>query len=282
MKVHAIQTGTVTIRPSQRQGIGTGYSRLLNTLIDRRWTEPLPILAWAIEHPEGIIVIDTGETSCTATPGYFPAWHPYFKNVRMSVHPEEEVGPQLKAVGLHPNDVRWVIMTHLHTDHAGGLRHFPNAEILVTRQEFELASGFGGQVRGFLPQRWPEWFSPTLVDLSADPFGAFPKSWRVTRAGDVTIVPTPGHTAAHVSVVVDDAGLRYFFAGDASYTQQLMLDQQVDGVAINARVALRTLGQIRQFVLASPTIYLPTHDPYSCDRLADRRRAPQRSALVQA
>ncbi len=161
MKIHALQTGTVAIKPNQRQGKGTAYVRLLNTLTDRRWTEPLPIHVWAIEHAEGIIVIDTGETSRTADPGYFPWWHPFFKNVRMSVQPEDEVRPQLQAVGLHPNDVRWVIMTHLHSDHAGGLHHFPNAEILVMRREFELASGFGGQVRGFLPQRWPSWFSPT-------------------------------------------------------------------------------------------------------------------------
>lgn len=43
MKIHAIQTGTVAIRPNQRQGKGNGYDRLLNTLTDRRWTEPLAV-----------------------------------------------------------------------------------------------------------------------------------------------------------------------------------------------------------------------------------------------
>ena len=60
MKIHAVQTGTVTIRPNQRQGKGIGLARLVNTLFDRRWTESLPIYAWVIEHPEEIIVIDTG------------------------------------------------------------------------------------------------------------------------------------------------------------------------------------------------------------------------------
>jgi hypothetical protein len=59
--IHAIQT-TVAIRPNQRQGKGTGFVRLINTPRPP-WTEPLPIYVWVIEHPEGIIVIDTGETA---------------------------------------------------------------------------------------------------------------------------------------------------------------------------------------------------------------------------
>jgi hypothetical protein len=42
-------------------------------------------------------------------------------------------------------------MTHLHTDHADGLHHFPQSEILVSRKEYKLASGFMGRLRGYLP-----------------------------------------------------------------------------------------------------------------------------------
>ena len=270
MKIHVIQTGTVAIRPNQRQGKGAGFVRFINTLSDRRWTEPLPIYVWVIEHPEGVIVIDTGETAKATAPGYFPSWHPYFRNVAVQVSPEQEIGPQLQAIGIHPNDVRWVILTHLHTDHAGGLHHFSKPEILVIRRAFELATGFMGQVRGFLPHRWPSWFAPKLVDLAPNPLGIFPSSFKVTNAGDVMIVPTSGHTNAYISVVLQDSELTYFFAGDASYTQQLMLDQQIDGVALNVQEARQTLRRIRQFVQATPTIYLPTHDPESSKRLANR------------
>ena len=46
----------------------------MRTLADKRWTAPLPILAWAIEHPEGLIVVDAGETARATEPGYFPVW----------------------------------------------------------------------------------------------------------------------------------------------------------------------------------------------------------------
>lgn len=126
MKIHAIQTGTVSIKKVQRHGKGKGLMRQLNTMISREWTEPLPIFAWVIEHPEGIIFIDTGETANTSKKGYFTWWQPYFKlAVRVNVQREDDIDVQLKKLGISTTDIRWVIMTHLHTDHASGMYHFP-------------------------------------------------------------------------------------------------------------------------------------------------------------
>jgi N-acyl homoserine lactone hydrolase len=272
MQIHAIQTGTVAIKQRQRQGVGHGLRRTINTLFDRTWTEPLPIYTWVIEHPEGILVIDTGETARAAQPGYFPWWHPYYKvGVREWVRPEEEIGPQLRALGINPNDVRWVVMTHLHTDHAGGLHHFPKSEILVSRTEYHDATGFRGQLRGFLPQHWPTWFSPTLVDFTSQPRGPFPSSYALTTAGDIQLVPTPGHTLGHLSVIVQDDESTLFFAGDTSYTQQLMLSQSVDGVAADEALALQTLQRILEYTKVTPTVYLPSHDPEAAQRLGARK-----------
>jgi N-acyl homoserine lactone hydrolase len=272
MKVHAIQTGTVAVKARQREGKGRGPARLANTLIDRNWTDPLPILSWLIEHPEGLIVVDTGETSHVADPGYFPRWQAYFKlGVREWVAPEDEIGPKIKALGFSPDDVRWVIMTHLHTDHAGGLSHFPDSEILVYRQEFENASGLMGKARGFLPHRWPQWFAPRLFELDPEPLGPFPQSLGVTAAGDVRIVATHGHTRGHVSVVLEEGPRSVFFAGDTSYTEALMVDQAIDGVAPDERAARETLHRIRELTRDRPLVYLPSHDPDSAKRLDARQ-----------
>jgi glyoxylase-like metal-dependent hydrolase (beta-lactamase superfamily II) len=274
MRVHALQTGTVLVRTRQRQGVGRGPMRALNTMRDREWTEPLPIHAWAIEHPEGVIVVDTGETSRATSPGYFPRWHPYFRlAVRISVTPEQEIGPALRAVGIEARDVRWVVLTHLHTDHAGGLEHFPASEVLVSRTEYETASGFMGKLRGYLPHRWPEGFSPRMIDFRPDPFGTFPESVALTDAGDVRIVATPGHTKGHVSVVLVEDSHFLFLAGDASYTQDLMLAGAVDGVAPDPQQARATLGRIREFTQQENVVYLPAHDPEAANRLAERRPA---------
>ncbi len=282
MRIHALQTGTVAVKEAQRSGShGSGPIRLLNTLADRRWTEPLPIYAWAIEHPEGVIVVDTGDTARTAVSGYFPWWHPYYRlGVKLYVQPEEEIGPQLRQIGFEPGDVRWLVLTHLHTDHAGGLHHFPQAEILVSRTEYEQASGWIGRLNGYLPHRWPAWFAPRLVDFAPEPIGPFPASIPLTQSGDVRLVATPGHTAGHLSVVVQADDRAFFIAGDTSYTEQLMRDQVVDGVTFDNTVAQKTLARILTFVRQTPTVYLPSHDPESAQRLAAQQVVPDHTADV--
>jgi N-acyl homoserine lactone hydrolase len=271
VRIHAVQTGTVAIKKRQRHSQGSGGMRFLRTLLDKTWTEPLPIYVWVIEHPEGIIVIDTGETSRISQPGYFPWWNPRFKLTKKLVSPEEEIGPRLQAVGIAPDEVRWVILTHLHADHADGLHHFPKAEIIVSRKEYKRAFGFRGQVRGYLPHHWPSWFTPRLVDYYPRPVGPFPESLAVTEAGDVCLVPTEGHTGGHLSVIFRNRGVSFFFAGDASYTERLMLDQFVNGVSSNEQSARQTLERILRYVHKVPTVYLPSHDPGSVERLATRK-----------
>jgi N-acyl homoserine lactone hydrolase len=274
MEIGAIETGRVAVHERQRDGSGRGPLRLVNTLIDRRWTDPLPIYFWLIEHPEGLIAVDTGETARVSEPGYFPRWHPYFRfAVREWVREEQEAGPALRRLGFDPADVRWVVMTHLHTDHAGGLGHFPNSEILVSSVELEKASGTLGKLRGFLPHRWPQWFRPREIEFSHAPFGPFPQSQALTEAGDVHLVPTPGHTAGHVSVAVEEGDLIVFLAGDSSYTEELMLEGTVDGVSPDVPTAIRTLERINALVSERPTVFLPSHDPGSRERLAVRRAA---------
>jgi glyoxylase-like metal-dependent hydrolase (beta-lactamase superfamily II) len=272
MKIHAIQTGTVAIKSRQPEGLGHGGRRLLNTLIDHRWTEPMPIYAFAIEHPEGVIVVDTGETARTADRGYFPSWHPYFRfGLREWVGPDEEIGPKLGKLGIQADDVRMVVLTHLHTDHIGGLHHFPHNEILVSRMDSQVASGFQGRLRGYPTNRYPAWFAPKIVDLPPVQYGPFPQSLALTAANDVILVPVPGHTPGQMGVVVQERDHRVFLAGDTSYSQDLMLREIVDGVSPDEKVARTTLQRVKQFVSEKPTVYLVAHDPDTGIRLAERR-----------
>ena len=269
MKLHAIQTGSVRIKTAQVEGRGRGLRRRLGVITDRNWTQWLPSYAWVIEHPEGVIVVDTGQGTHlleTAT-----SLHPYARwEVAFRIERDQEIGPQLRALGIGPRDAKRVVLTHLHCDHDGGLAHFPQTEILVSRGELQMARGWMGRVRGYLPNRWPSWFDPAPLDLTAGPYGPFAASRRLTAAGDVIAVATPGHTRDHVSVVIEDQGTTFFLAGDTSYDERRMLAGRVDGVSAADDVAGATLRAIRHLAQDRPTVYLPTHDPESAARLASR------------
>jgi N-acyl homoserine lactone hydrolase len=270
MKLHAIQTGSVRIKTAQVEGRGRGLRRRLGVFADRNWTAWLPTYAWVIDHPEGVIVVDTGQGTHLLDSGQ--SLHPYIRwETDFRIEHEEEIGPQLRALGIGARDVKRVVLTHLHVDHDGGLAHFPGTEILVPRGELRTASGWMGRVRGYLPNRWPSWFDPVPLDLAAEAFGPFAASKQLTDAADVIAVATPGHTTDHLSVLVQDEGTTYFLAGDTSYDERLMLAGRIDGVSANDDVAGATLGAIRQLARDHPTVYLPTHDPESALRLARRR-----------
>lgn len=83
------------------------------------------------------------------------------------------------------------------------------------------------------------------------------------------IVPTPGHTPGHVSVIVVQDDVSYFLAGDTSYTQQLLLEKQIDGVTPDEAIARQTMQKILDYAGERPTVYLPSHDPEAVQRLED-------------
>src|SRR5215510_1660866 len=141
MRIHAIRTGAVRIKRAQVRGRGRGLRRRLRIFTDRNWTGWLPTYAWVIDHPEGVIVVDTGQGTHLLEAG--KSLHPYARwEVTFRIERDEEIGPLLRALGIGPRDVKRVVLTHLHVDHDGGLAHFPQTEILVSRGELETARGW--------------------------------------------------------------------------------------------------------------------------------------------
>jgi glyoxylase-like metal-dependent hydrolase (beta-lactamase superfamily II) len=282
IKIHAIQTGLVRVKSAQPKRKPGG---LIRVLADNNWAGWLPIYAWVIDHPEGIIVVDTGDTEqTTSNPDYFPKWHPYYRtSVQMNIKPHEEIGPQLKEMGIGQKDVKKVILTHFHTDHAGGLHHFPESEIYVSGKDYHLAKGFMGRVLGYLPHRWPSWFRPIAIPFNKENIGLFEKSYRITSSGDVIVIPTPGHTPNHISVIVKSEDMQYFLAGDTTYSEDLLIRNIPDGVSPRASKTLETMLKIRDLAKMEPIIYLPTHDEKSENRLIEKTVfTRERSVAVSA
>ncbi|HMO30136.1 N-acyl homoserine lactonase family protein [Enterovirga sp.] len=273
IKVTAIETGKARMKTAQRAGReGRGpLGRKIDIFRDPEWVEPLPILAFLIEHPEGRFLVDTGDTWRNSVPGYLPGWNPFYRQVSIRVAPEEEIGPRLRDMGIDPaRDIAAVVLTHFHHDHTGGLDHFPHTRIIGPRENHAVSTGLRGMMMGCLPQRWPVWLDPELVVPDGAPIGPFPGSYPLTRDGRIAMVPTPGHVRGHCAVVVRDDDVTYFLAGDATYSQDNLRADRTDGVTNDPATALATLRAIKAFAANQPTIILPAHDPDGPARLAGK------------
>lgn len=266
-----IKTGTIRIRSKHRAGNMNHpvWRRRLAILTDREWTEPLPIYTYLIEHAEGLILLDCGET---ARAGFFPWWHPFFRlAVDMNVEPGDEIGPQLRAMGIDPTrDLKTLVLSHLHHDHADGLEHFKGTEIVVSDENYKVSQGFKGAMLGAVPSQWPAWFEPVRRDFDGPAVAGFDATIPLTDDGAVFAVPTPGHMPGHLSVAVRTPGLTYLLAGDATYDETLFKQRIVDGPATDLSVSLNTMEAISEFAKQETTVLLPAHDPAAANRLAER------------
>jgi len=271
VRIHPIKTGAIKMRPSLVRASSLGPLRYWNILTDREWTRELPIWCFLIEHPEGLFMVDTGETAAVSEPGFASKWNLFHnRSVRYHVAPEEEVGPQLGRLGFSADDVATVIMTHMHAGHSGGLRYFRRARIIMSGQEWAACMGGVGRLSGYPNAHWPKWLSPRIVTFNAGQIGGLARSQPLTGDRSLYLVRTPGHTLGHISVALEDDGLLYFFAGDASYLLTTMSEAAPDGFAAHPRLQAATLRSIRDLAQKRPMIYLPTHDPDVPRRLRER------------
>jgi N-acyl homoserine lactone hydrolase len=205
VEVERFSTGRVRTKRAARglrRYLGGGWS-----------AETLPINVFLVHHPAGLLLFDTGQTARAGRPGYHPRWHPFLRLARFELRAEDEIGPQLRRRGIEPGSVRWVVLSHLHTDHVGGVGAVPGAQVIVSRAEWEQARGVSGRLRGYVRQHWPL-AEPMLIDIAGPAIGPFPGSFDVAGDGRLLVVPTPGHTTGHVSLLVRDDEGGFFLGGD--------------------------------------------------------------------
>lgn len=274
--VAILETGKVQIRPSMRSQTAdrSVLLRRIVSLSDRRWTEPLPVTAILIHHPEGPILFDTGQSPKCNQPGYYPPWMPLPRLLaRFSITLDQGIGARLRAHGIDPKDLKAVILSHLHHDHAGGLNDIPaDVPVFVSKPHWEVFKHrLHATIEGCLPQHWPTNFSPRFLEPEEHPVGPWARSYPITKDGRVVAVDTPGHVPGHVSVIVFGDEATYFLTGDATYGLDLLDGEAVDGINDDPQEALRSVRKIREFAREAEVVVLAAHDPGIEECLAKRK-----------
>jgi N-acyl homoserine lactone hydrolase len=264
MRVHVVQVGWIRFP----KGLVHSFTRsklMLAALRGFRGPgEAIPILSYVVEHADGHIVIDTGMTHSLAE--RLRTSRLVGRVCDLSVEPDDEIGPQLRARGLRPEDVRLVLPTHLHFDHAGAIGHFPSAEVLVHRTEWETRTD-RLETLGYSwlcdEESWTAARAPDLYDLRPEPYGPFDHSLPLTDQGDVVLLPTPGHTKGHVAIAVRTPDLTLLFTGDHLLRQSYYVADTCRGQDtpnIYPRLTADTNRRLRRFVDQFRTMILPSHD----------------------
>ena len=225
----------------------------------------IPIVAFLVEHPAvGAMLIDTGfHAGVAAKPvnAFGRAGGLVFKDLEMEA--EQAVPGQLRKRGMDPRDIRVVVMTHLHSDHASGISQFPDATFVVSDKEWDNA-GSGNQFAGYFPRQFDHAFDWRLLDFEgeqADSFATFGRSFDLFGDGSVRLVFTPGHTVGHLSVILRLKDREALIAGDAVYTMRTLRDSALPYRMEDEHLFRRSLHEIQLYAKETPSaVIIPGHD----------------------
>lgn len=251
--LHRVEGRMATLR-----ALGVGVPR-------DEWVR-IPIVSYLIEHPvAGAVLVDTGlHPSVGVDPvenlGRLGAY--VWRGGETS--PDRAFSAQLRARGVNPEDVRCVVMTHLHLDHASAMSEFPNATFLFDELEWEAATGPRSVLRGYVQGQIDHPFDYRTLDFDAEEvtsFATFGRALDLFGDGSVRLLATPGHTPGHVSVVARLREREVLIAGDAAYTRQTLESGRLPGLVDDPHLFRRSLREIQRYAERTPgALVLPGHD----------------------
>jgi len=210
-----------------------------------------PILAYLIETPNGRILYDVGcdyrklhdplQRARYFAPDAFTYGAPMMTE-------EERLPAQLGALGLQARDIDLVFIGHLHFDHAGGLCELPGCEVHV--QADELAAAIAQEDSAYFP-----------ADFAGHPLRTQRGEYEV--APGVRAIASPGHTAGHMSLLVElAAGPPVLLCGDAADLQENLEYEIAPGLCWRERedLALASIRKLKALARETGAQLWPNHD----------------------
>jgi N-acyl homoserine lactone hydrolase len=227
------------------QGLGEEYS--------------IPVPWFLITHPKGNVVIDGGNAAECATD---PKGH--WGDVSAVYWPEmsedQACVPQLQALDVDPASVKYILQSHLHLDHTGAvaaLDSFPNAEVVVTRDEHAYAHApdwfsVGGYIQADFNKPGVPW---TLLEPTDDGYDLY-------GDGVIKLWRSPGHAVGHQSfeITLPNSG-PMLLTVDAAYTTAHWNEEALPGFLASAVDTVRSVRKLKRVAERSNATVVTGHDP---------------------
>lgn len=244
MKVHIWHTGKVHIDQAlafQEKGLHPmPYSGWFRGKDKKMW---VPVSAYLIEHPKGLILVDTGwheEIRTDQKKHLGRLAHSMFKG---TLPAGESINEKLKDIGVESKDLDYVILTHLHSDHVSGLKHVKDAKkILTSKLEWSAAH----KKLGYVKAMWSDVAIDTFC-LKDIPYGPFKKGLDLFNDGSFYLIHTPGHSDGMVSILVKINAKWLLLASDVGYAKKSWEQFILPGVTTNKSHAQQSLRWVKDF-----------------------------------
>jgi N-acyl homoserine lactone hydrolase len=179
-------------------------------------------------------------------------------------HLDRTLTDQLAEIGLNPNDITRVAISHTHGDHIGNVAMFANATILMQQAEHSWINSPNGpndnvnQLMALARQLLGTPKNLQLIDGVADVFGD----------GSVTLVPTPGHTPGHQSLLVNLKNFGFIIlSGDVVHSEENFERNMVPSLNTDKQDSLASMEKIRQLIATYKATLFINHYKRQEDKL---------------
>src|SRR5580658_4350093 len=215
---------------------------------------------WLIKHGKDWLLWDTGVPESTLKDPR--GWSTLPKLI--VYHLDKSVTGQLAAIGLKPDDIGRVAISHTHGDHIGNVGLFPNSTVVMQRAEYRWIyspDGPNDNVNQLMALARKLLGTPKnlqLIDGDTDVFGD----------GSVTLVSTPGHTPGHQSLLVHLKNSGFIMlSGDVAHSEENFEKNIVPSLNTDKAESIASMEKARQLIAAYKAKFFINHDKSQTDKL---------------
>ncbi len=270
IKIHVMHTGTVYVSPAlpfkDAEKNPNPFQLSLLSLYGRRKRIWLPVSAYLIEHPKGLLLFDTGWHREVSPNGVYDRIAQvrhlgvgHFLINQALLPKGEALVEQLAAKNILPENIDCVIMSHLHTDHASGLRQLTGAKkFLVSAPELDDTKKF--PIR-YVASMW-DGINFETFDFAETGAGPVGRSFDFFGDGSIELINIPGHTSGLTAMKISSGGKFVLLFSDGGYAAKSWQQEIPPGTALDEDLALKSLRWIGKVSKMSNCVEsLANHDP---------------------
>lgn len=265
MKLYAFTSGALTLGKGNLQNFASMDPPV-----------QVPVGFFVVQHPKGNVLFDTGNNDKIITdPKY---WGPSFDAMKPVVTPDIAIDAQLKKIGLSPDDIKYVVVSHMHLDHGGNVGKFPNSTLVIQRDEISYAM--------FPDEPFAGAYIPADLAVLRSPLGSTkPNSMKMVvldnqdmdifNDGSVIVKSARGHTAGSQMMLVRLPKLgSTILTGDNVYYRE-NVEKSIPPnlvLAYDPAGIMRAYEWIRYMKASEGADFFTAHDP---DAFKAMKKAPE-------